>query len=328
MNAANAGSRDGGLEHAFELIARPHRALAVIGVIEQSRLGRPGEHHRLTAEFDAVGEMRGIERRGLECLFETVHVDQDVASAPLREKIADLSRHRLDPVKAPIAQTGRGERETVLVGRHQLRPADGHPCSALRPEPGFRPSAVYRLARGCDEQRRLSRERRRVVTRARRAQAGASTEREHAGRRHNPAQQRAPGRKSLVLQQMSERSHRTFGNTAFADPPPQVSPTRMARKGRATAINVPVPSRFRDPAAGQRNHFNSSRSPPETKAPYVVIQSNDGVRSCWYQCLTSSTASSSSVPFPAWHSREESYDRDRDGIPSLRQHRRIPCPRI
>ena len=50
-------------QHAFEVIARPHRAFAVIRVVEQSRLGRPGEHHRPAAELDAIGEVRGIERR-------------------------------------------------------------------------------------------------------------------------------------------------------------------------------------------------------------------------------------------------------------------------
>ena len=75
------------MQHAFELIAGPHRAVAVIGVVEQSRLGWPGEHHRLAVEPDAIGEVRGIERRGLECLFEAVHVDQDVAvrRRPARE---------------------------------------------------------------------------------------------------------------------------------------------------------------------------------------------------------------------------------------------------
>src|SRR6185369_661066 len=121
------------------------------------------------------GEVRGVERRRLECLLETVHVDQDVAAA-LREKIADLYRHRLDRIETPIAKSGCGERETAVVWRHQLRPGDGHPCRALRPEPGFRSPAVHRLARGGDDQCRLRRERRSVVTRARCAQACAAAE--------------------------------------------------------------------------------------------------------------------------------------------------------
>ena len=87
-----ARGRHNGREHAFEVVAGQHRTFAVIGVVEQSRLGGPGEHHRPAAELDCIGEMRGIERRCLERLFEAVHVDQDVASAAgLREKIADLS---------------------------------------------------------------------------------------------------------------------------------------------------------------------------------------------------------------------------------------------
>ena len=198
------GRRHDGTQHAFEVIARPHRAFAVIGVVEQSRLGRPGEHHRLAAELDAIGEVRGIERRRLERLLEAVHVDQDVRSAAgLREKIADLSRHRLDLVETPIGKSGCGEGETAVVRRHQLRPRDGHRRSPLRPEPGLRAPAVHRLARGCDEQCRVGRERRSVEARARRAQAGASAERERAGQGRKAAQERAAGRECLVLLRMS-----------------------------------------------------------------------------------------------------------------------------
>src|SRR6267142_3954161 len=51
----------------------------------------------------------------------------------------------------------------------------------------------------------------------------------------------------------------------------------MARKGRTMTSAVPVPSRFRDPRATQRNHFNPPRSPPETKAPYGVIHQTTGL---------------------------------------------------
>ena len=152
VNAAGTRGRDDGLEHAFEVIAGPHRALAVIGVVEEPSLGRPGEYHRLATEPDAIGEVRGIERRCLESLLEAVDVDQDVWSAAgLREKIADLSRHRLDRIKTPIGKPGCCERETAVVGRHQLRLCDGHRRSPFRPEPGLRPPAVHRLACGCDE---------------------------------------------------------------------------------------------------------------------------------------------------------------------------------
>ena len=117
VDAAAARGRHNGLEHAFERIAGPHRAIAVIGVVEQSRLGRPGEYHRLALEPDAIGEVRGIERRCLERLFEAVHVDQDVASAAgLREKIADLSRHRLNAIKTPIGKPGCGEEKRLSSG--------------------------------------------------------------------------------------------------------------------------------------------------------------------------------------------------------------------
>src|SRR3981189_353944 len=156
VDTAGAWGRYDGTEHAFKLIAGPHRAFAVIRIVEQSSLGRPGEYHRLAAEPDAIGEVRGIERRCLERLFEAVDVDQDVwSTAGLREKIADLSRHRLDRIKTPIAKPGCGERETAVVRRHQLRPRDGHRRSPLRPKPGLRPPAVHRLACGCDEQCRI-----------------------------------------------------------------------------------------------------------------------------------------------------------------------------
>jgi hypothetical protein len=78
MNAAGARARGNGVKHALELIARPHRAFAIVGVVEQSRLRRPGEEYRLAAEFNAVSEVRRIERRALECLLEAMHVDQHV----------------------------------------------------------------------------------------------------------------------------------------------------------------------------------------------------------------------------------------------------------
>src|SRR5262245_28333282 len=49
MDAAGARGRHDGMEHAFEVIAGPHRAVALIGVVEQSRPRRPGEYHRLAA---------------------------------------------------------------------------------------------------------------------------------------------------------------------------------------------------------------------------------------------------------------------------------------
>jgi hypothetical protein len=140
------------MEHAFEIIARPHCAFVVIGVVEQSGLGGPGEYHGPAAELDAIGEVRGIERRCLERLLEAVHVDQDVLSAAgLRKKITDLHRYRLNIIKAPIAKSDRGERETAVVRRHQLRPCDGHRGSPLRPKPRLCAPAVHPFACSRDE---------------------------------------------------------------------------------------------------------------------------------------------------------------------------------
>ena len=66
VDSSGARGRHDGQQHALEVVAGPHRAFAIIGVVEEARLGRPGEHHRLAAEFDAVGELHGIERRRLE----------------------------------------------------------------------------------------------------------------------------------------------------------------------------------------------------------------------------------------------------------------------
>jgi hypothetical protein len=121
VNAAGARCRHDGLEHAFEVIAGPHRAFAIIGVVEQSSLRRPGEYHRPAPEPDAIREVRGIERRCLERLLEAVYVDQDVWSAAgLREKIVEVSRHRLHPIKTPNGKSGCGERETAVVRWHRL----------------------------------------------------------------------------------------------------------------------------------------------------------------------------------------------------------------
>ena len=118
VDAAGAGDRHDGLEHTFEAIARPHRAVAVIGVVEQSRFGGPGEDHRPATELDRIGKVRGIERRGLEGLFKSVHVDQDVQSAGLRKETAELSRHRLDLINTPIGKSDRGERDAAVIRRH------------------------------------------------------------------------------------------------------------------------------------------------------------------------------------------------------------------
>ncbi|BAL12358.1 hypothetical protein BJA01nite_57290 [Bradyrhizobium japonicum] len=126
--------------------------------------------------------MRGIERRCLERLLETVHVDENIWSAAgLRDKTADIARYRLDPIKTPIVKSGCSERETAVARRHKLRSCDGHRRSPLRPEPRLRPGAAHWLARGYDEQRRVDRERRSVVACTGSTQAGASAQRDDAG---------------------------------------------------------------------------------------------------------------------------------------------------
>ena len=97
--------------------------------------------------------MRGIERRRLERLLETVHVDQDVAAA-LREKIADLARRPARPRQDASRQYRLRRARNGSRQGHQLRPGDGHPQCALRPEPGFvRPP--FTGLRGRDEQCRF-----------------------------------------------------------------------------------------------------------------------------------------------------------------------------
>ena len=63
-----------------------------------------------------------VERRRLERLIVAVHVDQDVArrASPARQ-VADLRRHQLDLVEAPVAQADRGEREAAVSRRRKLR---------------------------------------------------------------------------------------------------------------------------------------------------------------------------------------------------------------
>jgi hypothetical protein len=73
-------------------------------------------------------------------------------AARLREKIAGLSRHRLDPIQTPIGKSDSGKREAAIVRRHDLRPCNCHRGSPLRPEPGLRAPAIHRLACGSDKQ--------------------------------------------------------------------------------------------------------------------------------------------------------------------------------
>ena len=86
-----------------------------------------------------ASERYGHRAPPLERLLEAVHVDHSSA-ARLREEVADISRHGLDPIKTPVAKSDCGERgererererETAIVGRHELRPCNGHCRSPL-----------------------------------------------------------------------------------------------------------------------------------------------------------------------------------------------------
>ena len=175
-------------EHALERIARPHRAFAIIGVVEEAGLGGPGEHHRLAAELDAVGQPRGVERRAFESLPEAVHIDQHVGARRwLGEHIADLARHRLDARRASNRTTRRGEREGAGVRRRQLRARDADRRRALRPvTTGSRvrrsPACAWSRLGASD----CSRAPRRRGGRRALGHAGAAAERQRAARAHSP----------------------------------------------------------------------------------------------------------------------------------------------
>src|SRR5215207_11529323 len=98
----------------------------------------------------------------------------------------------------------------------------------------------------------------------------------------------------------------------------------MARKGRTMAMIVQFRRDSVIPSWRYETIFACREALRKQTAATVSPTGTNGVRSCWYQYSTSFTANFSSVPFPAWQHREEGYDRGRDGIPPLRQHRRIP----
>ena len=216
-------TRHEGREHALEIIAGPHRAVAVIGIVEQSGLGGPGEHHGPAAELDPIGEMGSIEHGRFERLLEAVHIDQHVSSpAGLRNEIADVGLHRFDLIEAPIAQSNRGERKSAFVGRHQPCPRDCHRGRALRPEPRLRATTLHGLACGGHEQCGVDGEGRGVVARAGRAQACASAERESAARRQKPVQERAARKSTMraALQRISDDHAEPSGTSPTIAAPP------------------------------------------------------------------------------------------------------------
>src|SRR4029077_19204081 len=148
MDAADSRACDQPEEHLFQGVTRPHGALAVITIVEELRLRRPGEDHRLAAESDAIGEARSVERRHLERLVETVDVKQHIAHAgggP--EQVADV-RHRFNRIEAPIIQTDRSERETAIARRGELCTRYAHFRGTVRPEPRLGPPALPSLTGG------------------------------------------------------------------------------------------------------------------------------------------------------------------------------------
>jgi hypothetical protein len=95
------------------------------------------DHAPINADGSAP---RGIEHGCLERLFEAVHVDQDVASAAgLREKIADLSGHRFDPINAAsdrrLSPGGTSFARATIIVEARSGPNQGF---ARRPFTGLR----------------------------------------------------------------------------------------------------------------------------------------------------------------------------------------------
>ena len=104
VDAASGRARHQPGQDLLKRVARPHRALSVVAVVEQVRFRRPGEHHGLAAEADAFRDPRRIERRGFEGLVEAVHVDEHVTGAAwLGVEVADLAGW-LNRIEAPIVQ--------------------------------------------------------------------------------------------------------------------------------------------------------------------------------------------------------------------------------
>ena len=240
-------------------------------------------------------EVRGIERRRLERLLEAVHVDQHVASPLPCPSRSPTSPHRLDRLDAPIAQARPRRARTGSRRAAPASPARRSSRCALRPEPGLRAPAVHRLAGGCDEQRD-HRERRCVEARASRAKARASAERKHAGGRRIP---RSNARRDATVSycgrcRIEQKDLWEYGlHRRRSRRSPELG---WREKGGTSAIEVPVPSRFRDPGSPDETIFPAREALRKLTAA-TFSHGTNGVRSCWYQCLTSSTANFSSVPF-------------------------------
>src|SRR5947209_18961450 len=104
MDAADARDAAQAFEHLLQAVARPHRTLAVIRVIEEFCPRRPGEHQGFAAKADSVGEVHGIERRSLEGLVEAVDIDENVAAACRRADQVDDLEYRLERFEVPVLE--------------------------------------------------------------------------------------------------------------------------------------------------------------------------------------------------------------------------------
>src|SRR5262245_814879 len=105
-------------------------------------------------EADGVGELRGVERSSFERVAEAVDIDEETALLHLREQIAELSAHRLDPFDRPFASADCREREAFRVRGRELRACKTQ-CATLPAVPGLGAAAADRLARGSNKQGRV-----------------------------------------------------------------------------------------------------------------------------------------------------------------------------
>ena len=160
VDAADGGVGDERLQRLDEAVARPERALAIIGVIEELAAGRPGEQRGPALEFQRMGELAGAARGGLEGLVEAVDVEQDVAPVHgVREGSWRVPRGLTrNPEHGPVTAYRRGNTtRDAAPGRRQPRLGKGE-RAAIRVEE--RRGVAGRPARRHDEQARVLAERR------------------------------------------------------------------------------------------------------------------------------------------------------------------------
>src|SRR6185369_1861618 len=131
-------------------------------------------------EPDTVGDLRGVERGLLEGVTEAVDVEENAALLRLRNQLAKLPTHRLDPLDGPFALSNRCEREAFGVRRRQPHACEAE-GAAVGTVPGLGAAAVDRLAGGGREHGRVRGDPGAVELRRLAAgQAGAAAERQRA----------------------------------------------------------------------------------------------------------------------------------------------------